>query len=128
MRSTHCAASPCWASAWSTLVSLSLYEFLDPQQQQGHGFDALASEAMDWLVNIKFITLFSAVRHGLRVAARARIGPRAGWRPPATCGGWPPAGHRRGPWFRVVGRHPVHPYAIVGLLMIPFRMRLTASS
>lgn len=44
------------------MVSLSLYEFLDPTLQASlpsSGFDAVVSEAMHWLVNIKFITLFS---------------------------------------------------------------------
>ncbi len=44
------------------LLSLSLYEFMDAARRSAlptAGFDALAGEAMAWLVNIKFITLFS---------------------------------------------------------------------
>lgn len=107
------------------LVSLSLYEFLDPQQQTGlssNGFDAFAKEAMNWLVNIKFITLFSLL-FGLgfalqleRASTRGQDGiPRYVRRLLALMAiGWLHA------WFVWWG-DILFTYAIVGLLMIPFR-------
>ena len=104
------------------LVSLSLYEFLDPQQQPGHGFDALASEAMDWLVNIKFITLFSLL-FGLgfalqleRASARGQDGVRRYVRRLAVLLAIG-AAHAWFVWWGDI----LFTYAIVGLLMIPFR-------
>jgi uncharacterized protein len=44
------------------LSSLSLYEFLDPAAKDvlaTSGFDAIAGRAVEWLVNVKFITIFS---------------------------------------------------------------------
>src|SRR5687768_13433523 len=44
------------------LVSLSLYEFLDAPAKESLAsfrFDSIAEQAMAWLVNIKFITIFS---------------------------------------------------------------------
>lgn len=44
------------------LVSLSLYEFLSSSARQSLAstwFDSVAEQAMAWLVNIKFITIFS---------------------------------------------------------------------
>ncbi|MGJ6011245.1 DUF418 domain-containing protein [Pseudomonas aeruginosa] len=104
------------------LVSLSLYEFLDPQQQPGHGFDALASEAMDWLVNIKFITLFSLL-FGLgfalqleRASARGQDGVRRYVRRLVVLLAIG-AAHAWFVWWGDI----LFTYAIVGLLMIPFR-------
>lgn len=107
------------------LVSLSLYEFLDPQQQAGlpgSGFDALASEAMNWLVNIKFITLFSLLfGSGFalqleRASARGQDGVRRYVRRLLVLLAIG-AVHAWFVWWGDI----LFTYAIVGLLMIPFR-------
>lgn len=107
------------------LVSLSLFEFLDPQQKSalpGSGFDTVIVEAMSYLVNIKFITLFSllfglgfalqlerAQTRGqdgvLRYARRLLVLLAIGWV------------HAWFVWWGDI----LFTYAVVGLLMIPFR-------
>ena len=105
-------------------VSLSLYGFLDPQQraQAPSGFDTLAADVMHWLVNIKFITLFSLL-FGLgfalqleRASARGHDGIRRYIRRLLVLmaiGGV----HAWFVWWGDI----LFTYAIVGLLMIPLR-------
>lgn len=107
------------------LLSLSLYEFLDEQKMAAlpsSAFDAVVVEAMEWLINIKFITLFSLL-FGLGFALqleRAKARDQDGiWRYVrrllVLLGiGWVHA------WFVWWG-DILFTYAIVGLLMIPFR-------
>ena len=106
-------------------VSLSLYEFLDPQQQAGlpgSTFDAIASQAMAWLVNIKFITLFSLL-FGLgfalqleRASVRGHDGVRRYVRRMLVLLAIG-AIHAWFVWWGDI----LFTYAVVGLLMIPFR-------
>ncbi|MGH8462710.1 MAG: DUF418 domain-containing protein [Pseudomonas sp.] len=107
------------------MVSLSLYEFLDPTLQASlpsSGFDAVVSEAMHWLVNIKFITLFSLL-FGLGFALQLE---RASSRGQDGVGRFVRrllillaigAVHAWFVWWGDI----LFTYAVVGLLMIPFR-------
>lgn len=107
------------------LLSLSLFEFLDARQQAAlpaAGFDAIAIEVMAWLVNIKFITLFSLL-FGLGFAIQLERAQARGCDVVAryvrrllvlmAIG----AVHAWFVWWGDI----LFTYAVVGLLMIPFR-------
>ncbi|MET0290125.1 MAG: DUF418 domain-containing protein [Pseudoxanthomonas sp.] len=107
------------------LLSLSLYEMLDPAQQAAlptARFDAVAIEVLALLVNIKFITLFSllfGVGFALQLERAQRRGGAALWRYARRL-------------LVLLGIGAIHAwfvwwgdilltYALVGLLMIPLR-------
>lgn len=107
------------------LLSLSLYEFLDPQLQaglHGSGFNAAAGNVLEWLVNVKFITLFSLLfgfGFALQLERASARGQDGVWRYMrrllvlVAIGGV----HAWFVWWGDI----LFTYAVVGLLMIPFR-------
>jgi uncharacterized protein len=107
------------------LVSLSLYEFLSSSAGESlasAGFDSIAEQTMAWLVNIKFITIFSLL-FGLgfalqmqRAAAREQDGV---WRYVRRILVLVAMGSIHA-WFVWWG-DILLTYAVVGLMMLPFR-------
>jgi uncharacterized protein len=107
------------------LASLTLYDFLDAIAKKSlptSGFDAIAVPAIEWLVNVKFITIFSLL-FGLGFALqlqRAASNGFAGWWQylkrmlVLIIIGWIHA------WFVWWG-DILLTYAVVGLLLLPFR-------
>lgn len=107
------------------LASLTLYDFLDASAKKSlptSGFDAIAVPVVEWLVNVKFITIFSLL-FGLGFALqmqRAASNGVAGWWQylkrmlVLIIIGWIHA------WFVWWG-DILLTYAVVGLLLLPFR-------
>jgi len=109
----------------ANLSPLSLYEFLGPEQQAAlptSGFDVIARNVIEELVNIKFITIFSLL-FGLGFAVQLE-------RAQARGHGMVPGYVRR--LLVLLGIGAIHAwfvwwgdilftYALVGLLMLPFR-------
>ncbi|WP_033485113.1 DUF418 domain-containing protein [Xanthomonas phaseoli] len=107
------------------LSSLSLYEFLDSRHQAAllnSRFDAITQVVVEWLVNIKFITIFSLL-FGLGFALQLEG---------AQARGYNAVPHYVRRLLILLGIGAIHAwfvwwgdilftYAVVGLLMVPFR-------